>query len=409
MAVASAGKEMSALGPKSVRESNQVLKGMRNKSINTMHFVAQVISNAYGNQMAEVIDCGILPFTTMFDKSKTTTKTLAGSVQFKQWLAGEGISDVVLEAFSVFHIPEKLDNIMLLEPHEYDYLPEEALAQDDMLCQTLFNLIVNLSSSHLLSSMSYSHTYPGRFALLFKESGQDKAPLFASFKSDFELLMKLEAAAFNDVWISEFLRQLRWPCEQFTRELFVMLAEMVFKGTTPEIDDAIAGFTQSIMTTNVNEDVFNRMRFREGASSNGAFSRTSRWHKATTTGLIQDYGKMPVKVTGSAKNLMPSAIAASTFAGSVATFSLDAELLMSLSDEKAYPHLSPAGMKLRGMAWSCVRANDGNIARIRGSWKSLLVSPGSFVHDPKCNGNLKGSLEKHGGLLLQCGSTSAVW
>lgn len=370
--------------PTSVRDSNAALRGMRKRCQNTLHFCAQVLFNFYGSRTADVIEVGLRQFSSFFDRGKTVCKTRSGALDFHKHLVDWGMTDVVGRAMQDLENPENMHLIGFADVAEADFLPEGCLFEEECLATALFNLVVATSKSFIMSAMTYSSSYPGRFlALVDIHSAERRAEILSDLKNDFDLLNSLERLACTDQWFRNVLEQLRWPLEQYTREVWVMLFEEGFNGVTGELQNKLDGFAHSWMSTNINEDLFNRFRNKESAHSAGQFGDLSKWHTASTTNLLQEYDRQEIKGNGSAvQGQAPPAAKNSVFHPSKKKFSLPAETLKGFDDPTAFPHLSPAALKLRGVLWEAARVLKDNLVDLKRVWLSLLVSGGSLVYNP---------------------------
>jgi hypothetical protein len=367
---------------RSVRLSNECLHVIRKKCINTLHFASLVLSNKFGNQAAEVIDAGMLAYSTLFDAGKTICKTNEGSLRFHQALAQGKIVDTLCDALRTMSDASVMDKIDFLPAAEFEYQSANAIAQDDLLAQALMDLILSVGCRYITSAMTYSACYPMRFLVLIDAEPTQRRQYLEEFQQDFELLTTLERLGLDDPWVAGFLKTLRWADEQFTRELFVQLAEQSFEDTTEEIMHRIRSMGRSFMSTNLNEDLFNQYRFAEGASSNSSFGRISRWHRASTSTLLARYGCTPVVVTDTAKSLRAPPVKSSTFKPAASDFTLEPAVLDQYDNPSAFHHFSPQSLKLRGMIWHSVRSVGPDAAKLRKLWLSLLVRPGYMINAP---------------------------
>lgn len=142
------------------------------------------------------------------------------------------------------------------------------------------------------------------------------------------------------------------------------------------------GFAHSFHTANLNEDLFGKLRYKEGAHTAGQMNMTSAWHHSSTTNRLKEYGRSEVLVTQALQGAQPAPITEGLFRSKAADFSLDGELLNGFGDGAAFPRLSPATLKLRGVAFEATKVLKGRLHDLRGAWLSQMVSPGSFVHNP---------------------------
>ena len=380
--VAQASAAPKQASSRSVKLSNECLSAVRKGCANTLHFAALVLSNKFGNQAAEMVDAGTLAFAEMFGKGKTTCKTRVGALHWHQDLAAGGVLNTISDAFANMGNPEIVDRVDFLPSEEFEVQSAEAIAQDNIISQVWFDLVVSLSWRYATSTMTYSAVYPMKFILLIMAGEEKKKELLAEFKADWELLCRMERMALDDQWVAGFLRSLRWPQEQFVREIMVQLAEESFCVVTDEVHARVIGLAYAFKGTNIVEGLHNKYRFAEGASSNGSFGRTARWHRSSTSRLLTEYDCKAIAVTDEARALRAPAVVAKDFKPAIAEFSMDAQEFQTFDEPTAFHRFSPAALKLRGVLWQSATALDGNVPKMKRSWLSLLVSPGYMVHVP---------------------------
>ena len=382
-AVSTLSKDGNVHQIRGVKESNQALNRMRGKCVNTLHFVASVLSNWYGGKVTEVIDAGVGTFADFFDLSKTVCKTVRGSLQFHKSYVNNGVEQLVVKAIAAIESSNVMERIGFTAPAISQYVPEGLKIEEACLATLLFDLILAESREFILSAMCFSHCYPFGFLALVEASDAEKVLSLSQLKKDWKLLCKLELVAIGDPWLQRSLSQLRWPSEQWAREIFIMLAEEKFTRVTPELQTQLDHFSRSWFGTKLNEDLFNRYRSREGDSSCGRFSRMSRWHVASTTKLMKEFDRREIQSTPAVEKTKPNDATTDLFQARASDFSSDKAWMDHLHEESVeWPHLTGQSMKLRGLIWSAFRRLDGDVAKLRVAWLSLLISPGHFVHYP---------------------------
>lgn len=323
---------------------------------NTMHMAAIVLSNHCGHQVGELIDLGTRRFATFFDYNKIVQKTRAGALELHRRLASCCMQEVIASTFGDLEDGRALDLIGFDSPAEHDNVPEGARSQDDHLAATLFELVLAESAQFELSAMTYSHACPGRFFLLVGESDEVAlAKALASIRWDWEHLQELERIANSDSHMRKYLLQLRWPAEQWCREVFIMLSECDFK--LPLIDEVsrrLYGFAHSFHTTNLSEELFGKLLYKEGAHTAGQMNMASVWHHSSTTDILKEYCRSEVLVAQAVQRDQPAPIAEALLRSKAADFSLDGGLLNGFGDGAAFPRISPATLKLRGGVPDCL-------------------------------------------------------
>lgn len=164
-----------------------------------------------------------------------------------------------------------------------------------MLAKPLFKLLVSLSEHFILSAMSFSRCYPGKFVGLVEEHDEGR------LKEALGCIRK----AIADKHVDDFIEQLRWPREQWCREVHNILAECDWAYLSAEAASRLSGFAHSWHGTNIDEDLFNRCRFKEGAHSASQLGVATLWHTAASSSLIKEYDRVEVAATPEARASSP--------------------------------------------------------------------------------------------------------
>jgi hypothetical protein len=377
---------------RSIKESNEQVKKLRGKCANTLHFCATVLANFYGNAMTEVIDGATKCFSHFFDHARSVTKRLEGAEELYHRLTSGKAEGVILDAMFALEDPEVLSLIGFALPSDSQYVPEGQLEQEAALARNMFDLILSHSNHFYQTMLTYARCYPAMFLRCVKTSELECRAALALIKEDWTLLNQLERSALSNPWLRKVLMTLRWPFEQWCRELHVMFAELDWSEVSEEITKQLSEYMVGFFSTNINEDCFNKFRSRENVHSSGAFGRLSRWHVSSTTTLLSDYGKKPLQVSSAIESGNPQAATDALFSAKVSDFSLNYNLLDKLTETSTeWPHLAGSSMKMRGVIWSAIKYLEGNIDKMRRAWLSLVVSPGHLVHVAGADGQWQGS------------------
>lgn len=380
--------------PRGIKESNECLKAVRSNTRGTLHFGAMVLASHYGNRIGELIDSGSRHFSGYFDLGRTTCNTISGALNYHMDLADCGMNKVAKGAFMEFEDPVALDRMAFAQPGEWDDLTGGAKAEEELLATALFDLAVAVAENYLLSSMSYSKCYPGKFFLLADEADEGRmATAMAAIKQDYEVLEKLENMAARDQYVQDFVGQLRWPGEQWCREMFVILSELDW-GTdlSREAQARLSGFAHSRHGTNIDEGLVNKCRFKESAHTASQLFPTAMRHAASSSRLVKESGRAEITNTPAAKCQRPAPITDAAFYGKAMACSLGAEDIAAFGRPGAFPRLSLAALKLRGVAFDSAAALKGDLADIKHLWLSQMISPGKFVHNPHMLEGRKGPI-----------------
>jgi hypothetical protein len=142
--------------PSTVKESNMELKKLRAQSLGTLHFVAKVLANQFGNQVCECIDHATAPSCSFFDMGKTRCKTVLGKRDWQIWLADNGYTRVMKETMGVCADPEAIRSIGFIPATAYEIVDNQVAEQDGNLAQLLLKLCMAECYTYLLSTMTWS-------------------------------------------------------------------------------------------------------------------------------------------------------------------------------------------------------------------------------------------------------------
>lgn len=388
---AMAGAKGTPPPPRTVKDSNEQMRLSRGRCANTLHFVAKVLANRFGNQLCDVVAMCTQPFATFFDMGKTITKTPQGSLAWHIDLAVGSFGGVLRQAFGAMADAETLHYIGFLAPSDFRFVEASESDQDCALAQKMLELIMSESFHWLMSTMTWSDSLPGAFLPLLSRDEQARKACLQKLEEWFKVLCRLEQTANTDPRARQFVNNLLWPLETYPREILIMLSETSFQEVTKDIVELVEGFGKSWLQTNIDEDIMNKLRTREAAHSAGRLGSNARWHCCVTSGVIENYGRTLIQPTTASKTLPCVHPSKRTYhEANPNNFSMGKESFDVMDDLKAYPHISPAGIKLRGPAWLCARAFKGDYTKVSQCWRSLLISPGMLVHDASEVGGKRG-------------------
>ena len=376
----SSSQSSAIVQPRSIKDSNVEVRKLRG-TVNTLHFCAKILSNTFGNKVAECVCAATLPSCEMFDRAKTILKTKEGSRQWHEWAAKGGYDDIMQKTFGIFEDSSVLETIGFTSEDQSEYMDDMALSDEGHLAELLLHLCSQESFSFLLSTFTWSDLLPGKFILLVSLDPQVVKVGLSELKSWWELLLVCEEGARDNVWATNIWKNMNWPMRTYDREILIMLSEDAFSRVSPEVQGLIEGFAFSWLQSNINEDCMNRYRARSSAQSAGEFNRVSRWHVAQSSRLLEDYDRRAVKVTTAARSAVKGSPPADLFEPSKEHFSLGHDSLTSMSDKSDYPHQSPQALKQRGLIWHALRSLRGDFEKLGRAWLSLLVSPGFIVQE----------------------------
>lgn len=365
--------------PRTVRDSNAELRKVRSQCKNTLHFCCLVLSNRFSHQITDCVDIVCDPSNQFFDLGITECRTREGNLHFHLGLCHGGFKHVMDRMLSKMHCPEALKAIRFLPIEGAGMYEEAQLQQDAYLANLMLSIWMSVAKNMLMSSMAFSHRFPGFFIALLDPDRDARAAALRRIEGWAKLLAAAEVCALADPWVKQFLVSLVWPQMTYVREVLAMLFEISYDEAkvTDEIREAVAGYAYSFLSTKINEDMFNRLRRRETSHQSEQLGRLSRWHVAASSDVLKEYDLQPVVVTAAARQMTCHKPPPGCFQNlSADGLSLGEAALSEMVKPGAFPAQSPGTNKLGCPAWCCVTELNGDWAKIKLTWLSLLASPG---------------------------------
>ena len=139
------------------------------------------------------------------------------------------------------------------------------------------------------SSLSYTSLPPLMLVGLASPDSEHVARLLKQLHRMWEILCKMEKDALNNVEIHRFLRNLRWPLEQLSREIFVLLSESEFDSVPPWVLGDVTCFGMGFNSTLIIENAFNGLRRLERKTLSGQLGPLIAWHGTCHSQLPNDF------------------------------------------------------------------------------------------------------------------------
>ena len=204
-------------------------------------------------------------------------------------------------------------------------------------------------------------------------------------------LEQLEDRGREDTWVAGFVRYLMRPASSFVREVLVMLHELDFHKVCKEVQDILDQFALSFVSTNIDESCFQRCSQREQASSTEPLSR---YHVGKYSELLKDHDRLAIPITATSQSASTN-VAPSTDVYEYQNLhkcSLDKALTVEMGPASCHSP-APQALKMVGVAWTSSDCVDGDIARVKRAWLSLLCPAQHLMID-------KDAKNGPGGLVL---------
>jgi hypothetical protein len=367
-----------------VAASNRDIANAKKKCHNLMNFAALTLANEFGGRLVDVLVASTKVIRHDFWSGISACYTQAGAHERDLWLQRGGYTEVLAETLALWSKIEVLDNLDFLNAEDRDvYDLDESMALERRLLAHWFALMLRVSDSRLGSTNTWTHAYPHHFVGLISANQEQRRNTMDDCRAAFMLLERLEVLARADNFVRQFLQDLLWPLDAFTRETFIDLVEHDFQLPLPSpLHRRISRFARAKKRTKICEDAFKVARKRQSLVETGIASRRSTWDTLVSSTLIQSYDAKNLVITQEAKSCAPKLLDKSYFectAGSM--YSMGEAVLDEMKQEPTpYPSPSPASYKLRGDAWQCAIQMNGDPRLLRMSWISLLAMPGYLLY-----------------------------
>eukprot|EP00971_Amphidinium_carterae_P347026 6488830-Amphidinium_carterae.2 len=259
-----------------------------------------------------------------------------------------------------------------------EVVDEDVQREDTQVAKSAYSLWLHSVSemSTLLTSAEFEPPYV--FSRLVVRDETIKAAAMEHLRQVWDALKCLEKAdSKKDAAKVSFVRDLRWPRNQFVREVFHTLES--WSWTVPHfLEHVLAEWSQSWWSTVIAENSLREGRKAELAPSGRGGILKSWVSMNSSPSLAPEYGRHPV----SSKKQMPNApIINDTFFevdGSVSSIR-DAELDVLLESSVEFPTTSSTETREVALRTCCLRHFAGKWAEMSETWQSRLLEPGDVV------------------------------
>lgn len=365
----------------SVAAGRAEVRKRRQKCCSILHFTCNLLCKDAGARLWRGMCHATVPLEAFFGEAIAQVKNSKGLQHLHSELSGGVMKDICLQLMQnlfSFDFGAKVD------------LPRCMAAQTPFLRQQnalvigrLWAMVQHLSGQLLLTGMAYQMP-PLSFLRLLDPVDANRQEALATCRRDWEALQALEATSLESGACQSFTTALLVGKQQFSRELYVRLAEVGFDMVPADVRSDLLGFSRSYLSSLICEQFFNEMREAAGDNRAKRMEAFNMYHTmARASKSLHEFDRPPLVVTSAARAAAPPKLPPSTFCAEPNKFSLGPEVLDGLmSPTPSWPTMSPQRLKLVPMAWELMRAHNGNWAEMQNSFLSLLIQPGSLVCKP---------------------------
>lgn len=304
-----------------MQASRAKLEKSRNKLVNTMKFSAHVL----GSPLTRIMLGGLVslprPLQDFFATEQEQLKTKWGTLQLMlalQQNSFECVLHSLLSRFTSFELAKDM-GVFSKVP-----LPPKVIEQ---AASAMWRLTYSATGSLAIMNMTFVLQPPFAFlGLLSADSGVVDSTI-AFVKRMWGVVMVLEKLAQTNAACDKFLVSLRWPQDQFSRELFILLLENSWSVVPELVKRRLREFAEGYNSTLLVENMFRMLRQVERQNMSGVLEPMQAWHEAHCSSLLAGYDRPSSAPTAAAKAVAPREVPRNTFDSASNTS-------MSLPDER---------------------------------------------------------------------------
>lgn len=360
--------------PRSVKAIDERIAQKRQDTANTLHFACQVFANDYVRRLARMCMCVQVPARARVGEDMITAKTMAGTLELALDNGMRKYNDMLRSTVAQMCNSKVMVEVgFALEPGDSDP------ADDAMLAEKMFWYTLSLVGAFLTWLPLRSDSFPWAFALLLHCDNKVKVSALARFRKVWELLCDYESEVGNGL-VNSTLDGMLWPSMPWVREIFIALSETGWQAVPKHVEKSLAEFVKGWSNTHLSEQIFQHLRGKEvRGDTGGKLGPKKAWHYATTSGLLDAWGRPQVDVTPEHRaSASRQSFNVASFCASKAALSLEPEHFQDLSSDT---WSSPSAVRFPYMVWSTLVMEQcgRDYGKLAKNWQSQLFVKGSLV------------------------------
>jgi hypothetical protein len=348
----------------------------RRNSLHTLHFVSQVISKPLGCRLFK--GSVYLPekIRESFKEEMELMKTRRGGAHLHSELQQGSYIKVMHATLQHFFSAEFASFVGC----SFKPRPPALLVEDGKVVRGLARLVVRAVASMALTNFTYMMLPPLSLLGLINPSSDVVKSELELNKKGWAVLQLLEATALTNNMCRSFVMSLRFPCEQFCREVYVRLDEDEFKSVSTFVRDDLYEFSVAPTHTLLIENCGNLGRRIEKKNGAGKASPQIVWHRMSTSKLLPDFDVPIVPQTNAAIRAAAPSIGDGVFFAKPEDCSVPDTLLDRIHDVRPnWPTQSALNRRLAAIRWACALEFDGDWDAIESTYWSVVMMPQTFV------------------------------
>ena len=361
--------------------SNTEIDDLRKKAKNSMDLACRILANTFHYRILQGVRAISQPFRATFARAQTMLKTRRSTLQhFEEKASRCRLEDDLLQSMRIFRGGELKLRLGFLDV-DTPCPAQSMVSEDQSVGQLLFDFACRLCGKHVMQNMKYSDSVPGMFLLLKSPDEHVVKDTLKKLKTLWELVVEAERIAHIDAWVRNKVKDiviLKWP---WIREQFLILAEFSFKHAAREVVEATERIYLGMPHTLLAENGFNELNQATQVSRKKDLCRKMRWHRLTTSPLVQDFDRTNVQATvtsrscAAALKVLPSTL----FDADVADNSLGMDVIATISSDRSWTSPSAESWHKIPLFFARLVEVEGNWALMKKSWMASLLNPGAVL------------------------------
>ena len=356
---------------------------LKSASYSMCHFACTTLAKPWSRRKFLQYCNVTVPLETRFDQEREGLTTRRGTEHLYMNLVRGNFANVFVELWE--HVCSR--EFAFTCGYTAGRRSEALVNKEMVLARSLKVYVLDIISELALSDLWCTRQLPQRFWGLraSDEVEAEEAKLqecLASLRETWGAYVKLEEAAQRLAEAEELLVHCRWPYEQWTKEVMIMLCECDFETVPPHAAKQIKDWASGFHSTLLVEQEWNHVREGERQSRSGRFGAASIWHRVFASDLLTDWGR-PAMVTNTqgncaAKEQLPSDMFTVPKKSEDTTLGSDA-MQKLVAAKGAFPSMSARNVRLSSLVWAAAEKCQGDVNVLRGAWRSLLQQPGTIT------------------------------
>lgn len=348
--------------------------------VNTLHFCSKMLASETSMRLWRAMVYLPEAFAGQFGQWMQDLKTRGGTLELFLGLVNGSDVECLRRVFRLLSDTELVYKLGF----RCEGRSPAQIKEDSNVADKLWRLAVTFVAEASLSNEFY-RTPPQCFLGLLSKNADTKKEWLQRIRCFWEALVKMEASALEDHEARMWLDSLRWPLEQWCRELLVMLAEGGWESVPSVVQEEVSQYSRAHWSTIMIENLGNAGRRASRASPSGALKAPALWHSiAMASPVCADHERPVLSTTAAARSIAPSSVPHGVFKYSDKQVSLERDVIQTLTQAKpSWPTQSAKSLRESSVKTLLLEHYKGEWARVKCSWRSLVLVPGSLVYSSR--------------------------